>query len=396
MLKKITTTAAFLSAAITAIPAANAISFTDPVDGKFDMGDYLAENAYGFLPVPIIITEPAVGYGGGAMGIFLHESESEKQQRKQLAQQSLDGGAQLIPPAVTVVGAAGTQNGTWLAFAAHRRTWNKDKIRYLGAVGYGNAKLDIYDTLSLGGNDVELAFDTESTGLVVLQKAEFRVGDSPLLLGVKQFFSRSTIESSNHLADKLLTGFMGKETNMSSLGLLAKYETIDNLFFPRNGFVVNAEYDLYREAIGSDYEYDQFKLEGQGYIPINNKWTVAVAGDYQSLKTDEWFLPPLSKPYIDLRGASAFRYQGDEVTTLQGQLMYHLDNRWTLSGFYGAGKATDNGILKNPLTKSESTVDAYGVGFRYQIARRYGIHMGVDVAFSEGDSALYFQVGSGF
>lgn len=106
MLKKITTTAAFLSAAITAIPAANAISFTDPVDGKFDMGDYLAENAYGFLPVPIIITEPAVGYGGGAMGIFLHESDSEKQQRKQLAQQSLDGGAQLIPPAVTVVGAA--------------------------------------------------------------------------------------------------------------------------------------------------------------------------------------------------------------------------------------------------------------------------------------------------
>lgn len=266
----------------------------------------------------------------------------------------------------------------------------------MGAVGYGNAKLDIYDTLSLGGNDVELAFDTESTGLVVLQKAEFRVGDSPLLLGVKQFFSRSTIESSNALADKLLTGFMGKETNMSSLGLLAKYETIDNLFFPRNGFVVNAEYDLYREAIGSDYEYDQFKLEGQGYIPINNKWTVAVAGDYQSLKTDEWFLPPLSKPYIDLRGVSAFRYQGDEVTTLQGQLMYHLDNRWTLSGFYGAGKATDNGLLKNPLTKSESSVDAYGVGFRYQIARRYGIHMGVDVAFSEGDSALYFKVGSGF
>lgn len=27
------------------------------------MGEHLAENAYGFLPIPIIITEPAVGYG---------------------------------------------------------------------------------------------------------------------------------------------------------------------------------------------------------------------------------------------------------------------------------------------------------------------------------------------
>lgn len=41
--------------------SAQATSFTDPIDGQLDMGDYLAENAYGFLPVPILITEPAVG-----------------------------------------------------------------------------------------------------------------------------------------------------------------------------------------------------------------------------------------------------------------------------------------------------------------------------------------------
>lgn len=36
----------------------------DPSDGKFDVGDWLTEQK-GFLPVPFIITEPAVGYGGG-------------------------------------------------------------------------------------------------------------------------------------------------------------------------------------------------------------------------------------------------------------------------------------------------------------------------------------------
>ncbi|GAL28873.1 outer membrane protein [Vibrio variabilis] len=43
------------------------------------MGDYLANNAYGFLPVPIVITEPAIGVGGGMLGMFLHESDEERE-----------------------------------------------------------------------------------------------------------------------------------------------------------------------------------------------------------------------------------------------------------------------------------------------------------------------------
>ena len=39
-------------------------TFFDPDDGMLDMTTWLGES-YGFLPVPFIITEPAVGYGGG-------------------------------------------------------------------------------------------------------------------------------------------------------------------------------------------------------------------------------------------------------------------------------------------------------------------------------------------
>ena len=37
----------------------------DPEDGMLDASDYLT-SAYGFFPVPIIVTEPAVGFGIGA------------------------------------------------------------------------------------------------------------------------------------------------------------------------------------------------------------------------------------------------------------------------------------------------------------------------------------------
>src|SRR5215211_3053741 len=38
-------------------------TFTDPDDGRVDLSDYLLTRK-GFLPVPIIVTEPALGYGG--------------------------------------------------------------------------------------------------------------------------------------------------------------------------------------------------------------------------------------------------------------------------------------------------------------------------------------------
>ena len=35
-----------------------------------------------------------------------------------------------------------------------------------------------------------------------------------------------------------------------------------------------------------------------------------------------------------------------------------------------------------------------GFGFRYEIARRYGIHMGLDIAFAPDNAAVYVQIGS--
>ena len=60
-----------------------------------------------------------------------------------------------------------------------------------------------------------------------------------------------------------------------------------------------------------------------------------------------------------------------------------------VSGFYGSGKASERAEQSNK-------VSAGGVGFRYQIARRYGLHIGMDYAQSHEESAVYFNIGSGF
>lgn len=372
-------------------------SFTDAIDGQFDVGQHLAENAYGFLPIPILITEPSVGLGGGAIGLFLHESEADKNKRKDIALKSLDGGAQLMPAAMTLIGAAGTENGTWFAFAGHRHSWLKDSIRYIGGGGVGKANLDIYSDISLGGYNNTLKFRSESEGVVGFQHLQFRISDTPLMLGAKQVIAKSSVSADNKVIDKIMELTLGKDAISSGLGITAEYDTRNNVFFPTNGYSLGAEYMIYDESIGSDWNYSNFSFDGEGYIPIAEQWILAFAGNYQYFASDDIILPPTVRPYIGLRGVPSYRYQGDEVATLQSQVTYKIDHRWLVSAFYGKGVTqTYQDLVLIPKQKIKDSVDAYGVGFRYQIARRYGLYLGADIAFSKDDSALYFTVGSGF
>ncbi|GAL31626.1 outer membrane protein [Vibrio maritimus] len=56
-------------------------NFIDPKDGRLDGSQFILDNAVGFLPVPLTVTDPAVGVGGGAALLFFHESEERKQKR---------------------------------------------------------------------------------------------------------------------------------------------------------------------------------------------------------------------------------------------------------------------------------------------------------------------------
>ena len=91
---------------MTSQAAGNALPqrFIDPSDGNFDLSEWLLDHS-GFLPVPIIITEPAVGFGGGVALIFFRES------LRDAAQEAKESG-HVTPPDVFGVGGIATENGT--------------------------------------------------------------------------------------------------------------------------------------------------------------------------------------------------------------------------------------------------------------------------------------------
>src|SRR6516164_3493499 len=87
------------------------VSLKDSLDGAFDLSDYVID-ANGFIPIPFIITEPALGGIGGALiPIFL--------KKRPPYVDSIDGKVEETPVAPDITGALGayTANNTWLTAA---------------------------------------------------------------------------------------------------------------------------------------------------------------------------------------------------------------------------------------------------------------------------------------
>lgn len=120
----------------------------DPADGQFDVSSVIASER-GFLPVPIIITEPAIGYGGGMAAVFFHEDPEEAEIRRAAMASDQDDISGLLPPSTSVLLGAATENGSWLAGGGHQGIWVDDRIRYLGAAGYASINLKFH---GIGGD----------------------------------------------------------------------------------------------------------------------------------------------------------------------------------------------------------------------------------------------------
>src|SRR5690349_18965209 len=103
--------------------------FTDPEDGRFAMSNWLLERK-GALPVPVIITEPAIGYGGGLALLYFRKPEGKATSRI-----GGDGDARQITPDLYGGFAVGTENGTRAYGAAASLHFREDRWRYKGGVG---------------------------------------------------------------------------------------------------------------------------------------------------------------------------------------------------------------------------------------------------------------------
>ncbi|QQS51584.1 MAG: BamA/TamA family outer membrane protein [Bacteroidota bacterium] len=349
-------------------PAKKVSSYRDSLDHAIDMSDWLVQKK-GLLIIPSIITEPAMGYGVAGAAVFFHSSYTEKQG----------------PPSMSGILGAVTENGTWGFGLFHIGYWKQDRLRYMGAIAKIDANLGYY-----GSGRLEILKD-ESINLnlnswLVFQQLKGRIGNSDFFAGGKYIF----FSTDNTLGDSLsLSEFNGLEfsSTLSEASIILNYDSRNNVFSPKKGFFINFTTTYSDPWFGGEGIYGRLGTDILGYFPTSEKLMVGMRyGSLYALGD----VPFWARPFVQLRGAPLMKYQDNAVTLFETEVNWNFYKRWDLVGFTGMG----NAFSSYSEFENGKSVHTLGMGFRYLLMRKLGAKMGVDVAMSQDDFAVYIVFGN--
>jgi hypothetical protein len=342
--------------------------FRDSLDHAFDISNWLLSKQ-GFLFVPTVITEPAVGYGLAGAAVYFHSSYSKK-----------NG-----PPSMSGVIGGGTENGTWLAGAFHAGFWKQDRIRYIGALARTSANVAFY-----GSGNIELpddkAVNLNLDAWILAQQIKFRVAESDLFLGGRYIFFKTDNTFELPINDPEFDTIQSQST-LSEVSAVIDYDNRDNIFTPTKGYFLELAGTYSDTWMGGDALYGRLALSLIGYFPAGNKLVLGLRHESRYSFGD---VPYYARPIVSMRGVPVLKYQNKNTTVFEGELTWNVYKRWYLMGFTGIGNAFSDFQSFNE-GKSVSTI---GTGFRYLIARKFGAQMGMDFAKSTGGQAFYIVFGS--
>lgn len=353
------------------------ISLRDSADGGFDLSDYIID-AHGFVPVPYFITEPALGgFGFALIPVFI--------KKRPPYVDSIKGQRVITPIAPDITGGAGlyTVNGSWFTGLFRSGTFVKSRIKYIAGGGFGSINMSYYRAIPNKG-EKEFAFNIKAYAASL--QATKRIAYSHWYAGLKYFIAGADVKYKGSDTATFVKP-IEYSSIVSQLGAIIELDNRDNVFTPDKGMKVHFDGFRSDNIIGSDYDYWRMNYYAYMYKPLTKKLIGGLRIDGQQTFGD---VPFWMLPYIDMRGVAANRYQGKADILSEAEFRWDFYRRWSIMLFSGAGKAFDEWSDFG----SSQWVISYGTGFRYLIARKFGLRMGIDLAKGPDTWAYYIVFGS--
>lgn len=326
-----------------------------------------------FVPVPMIISNPTMGTGLQAVLMYLHP-KSEKDSRSPNATSGLTG--------------MYTNTDSWFIGIFHDDYLADDTYRFAGFLGYGDFNLKYYgigDSPILGDRPI----DYQMTGLIFAPKFQRRIPKTNnWFAGVQYIYFKSDILFKTSGVLPILPD-IGEQISTAGLGLVGTYDSRDNNYYPEKGQLFEAKWTNYSESWGGDFSYNKFTTFVNHYQPFKEKTVLALRTRAELSDGDT---PFFDLPYLDMRGFARDRYRDQHTLSVHAEARHKFRPRW------GAIVFVESGWFGEDFDDlfSNRTIISYGGGIRWQVTKGQKMNLGLDVAFSEDDSAVYIQIGEQF
>lgn len=346
----------------------------DTLDGKFDFSSFLSE-ANGFIPVPQLITEPALGGIGFLLApVFIQTNKKPYPDR-------------YTPPTITAIAGMVTGNKSWMTALTRSGAITKHNLKYQLTAGYGSINLDLYREIPLLG---EQKFDFNFKTLPIYGNLLKKLGNSDFYAGFQYLFLSTEVSPKFLRNGENLPAFIQEgslKTTQSSPGVIIRLDKRDNIFTPDYGTFFHVDFRLNAEWTGADFQNQSLRAYILHYFLLKENW---VSGFRVETQHQFGEVPFFLESGINLRGVPAARYQGTSTYLLETEQRYDFSLRWSGIAFGGVAKA----LPQNQSFKEGPWVHNYGLGVRYLLARLFKLRMGVDLAWSNEDFGYYIVFAS--
>ena len=259
------------SAVLKVKPVKKKISLKDTLDHQLDFSDYLI-NMHGFVPWPVIISEPSLGNFGLALAIvFISPKKTAK------------AGEQYHFPDITGVAGMWTLNNTWGVGATRQGTFPGIGMRYTISAAYAPININFYRNFTYLGEKEVLFKLTTILGVLDISENLFK---NKLFAGINYTYANVNVSTKlgdtvNYIFNKVFNQQPSMTKNTGLLGLYLEWDSRNTIFTPDKGIRAKASFGIGRDWTASDFDYAKSEVFVNGFIPIARWWVCGLRADWQ-------------------------------------------------------------------------------------------------------------------
>ncbi len=332
------------------------------------------------LPIPIFITEPAIGDGLGMALAYFHRAKNRPDGHLLASPDSISEARkeQEPPPTVTGIFGAYTSNKTAAAGIGHMNSFKDDHIRFTAVA----ALADINSTFYVADQPFKFNLD----GVLVYQETRFRFGDSRWFWGIGLSYLDASSAFQVELPEDPPIDFFRNDVRNTGIAAKLAWDSRDSTSMPNTGQLFDFSAWRYDDMFSGDFDYWDARLKFLSFHQLHEKFVLGWRFEYSSISGRA---PFFAVPYVKLRGIAALRYQGDRVGVAEIEGRYNFSPKWALIGFAGKGAVSSN----LDIIDTDQNIRSFGLGGRYKIFDAQNIWIGIDIAKGPEDYNWYIQIG---
>lgn len=359
-------------------PTAGAIPSIDPTSEPAEGSARRTGTGVTPLVAPIPFHNSQIGWGLVLMAGLIHRFDDDT----------------TLKPSTGAVAGMVSDNGSWGVFGIEIARFAQDAWRARALGSYLTVRYDFYG-VGIDAGHAGRSIPVEQR-LTVAAGALLRRVTTGLYFGAaltwmqSQVTLRDTAGSGAAVtADDLPT------TNLFAPGIQGEYDTRNDDYWPERGSLAQLKGNFFTTALGGARDFQRYvaawswyrSLRGKQLVLATNVNVCGAPGD-----TPFYGLCSIGAGRFALRGYTQGRYRDRYMTTVQGEVRAHTTGRLGATVFGGFGQVASSG--KDIF--SAAALFAGGAGLRYQLTRRYPMHLRLDYAWGRDGGLLYFSVSEAF